>query len=42
MCLKMIALTHYEMGQKNFPGFDLMNAQETQMCPPQVSQPQRL
>jgi hypothetical protein len=42
MCLKLIALAYCEMGQKDFPGSDLMIAQEPQMCPPQVPQPQRL
>jgi hypothetical protein len=42
MCLKLIALAYCEMGRKDFPGSDLMIAREPQMCPPQVSQPQRL
>jgi hypothetical protein len=42
VCLKLISLAYCEMGRKDFPGSDLMIAREPQMCPPQVSQPQRL
>ena len=34
--LKLIAQLYFEMGQKDFPGSDLMIAREPRMCPPQV------
>jgi hypothetical protein len=42
MCLKMIASAYCEMGQKGFPGSDLMIAREPRMCPPKVSHSQCL
>jgi hypothetical protein len=40
--LKLSALGYWEMGRKDFPGSDLMITREPQMCPPQLSHPQRL
>jgi hypothetical protein len=40
--LKLSAMGYCEMGRKDFPGSDLMIAQESKMCPPQVSHPQHL
>jgi hypothetical protein len=40
--LKLSALGSFEMGQKDFPGSDLMISRESQMCPPQLSHPQWL
>jgi hypothetical protein len=42
VCLKLIAQVYCEMGQKDFPGSELMIAREPQMCPPQVSHSQCL
>jgi hypothetical protein len=40
VCLKLIAQVYWEMGRKDFPGSELMIAQEPRMCPPQVSHSQ--
>jgi hypothetical protein len=40
--LKLSALGSSEMGQKDFPGSDLMISRVSQMCPPQLSHPQWL
>jgi hypothetical protein len=40
--LKLSALGYYETGQKDFLGSDMMIPREPQMCPFQLSHPQRL
>jgi hypothetical protein len=42
ICLKLISIAYCEMGQKGFPGSNLMIAQEPRMCPPKVSHSQCL
>jgi hypothetical protein len=40
--LKLSALGYWDMHRKDFPGSDLRITREPQMCPPQLSHPQRL
>jgi len=40
--LKLSALCYWEMGRKDFSGFDMMITRESQKCPPQLSHPQGL